>query len=100
MYAIVRKNTFDPEKLTHAAGTLAEFRALHAAQPGYAGSIEIEVGAAERLVVNLWDTQQHASAGQAVLVPHVQRLLEPLMAGPTQVIGAAQVSATDLAPRG
>ena len=97
MYAIIRKNTFDPEKLTRAAGTLSEFRKLHSAQPGYAGSIEIDVAAAGRVVINLWETEQDAKAGQAVLVPHVQRLLEPLMAGPSQLIGAGEVAATDLA---
>jgi hypothetical protein len=46
---------------------------------------------------NLWETEQDAKAGQAVLVPHVQRLLEPLMTGPSQLIGAGEVAATDLA---
>jgi hypothetical protein len=96
MYAIIRKNTFDHDKLTRAEGTLAEFRKLHAAQPGYAGSIEIDAGAAQSIVVNLWETEQDAQAGMAVLVPHVQRLLEPLMTGPSQFIGAGQVAATDL----
>jgi hypothetical protein len=99
MYAIIRKNTFDSDKLTRAAATLAEFRELHAAQPGYMGSIEIDAGAGQSIVVNLWQTEQDARAGLAVLVPHVQRLLEPLMAGPSQVIGAGEVAATDLASR-
>jgi hypothetical protein len=97
MYAIIRKNTFSPDKLTRAAGALAEFRELHAAQPGYAGSIEIDMAPAEHIVVHLWETEQDASAGLVVLVPHVRRLLEPLMAGPSQVIGAGQAATTDLA---
>ena len=99
MYAIIRKNTFDPDKLTRAQATLAEFRELHAAQPGYAGSIDIDAGDGHRVVVNFWQTEQDAQAGMAVLVPHVQRLLEPLMAGPSQFLGAGQVAATDLVPR-
>jgi hypothetical protein len=99
MYAIIRKNTFSRDKLTRAAGTLAEFRELHSAQPGYVGSVEIEVGDGTHVVVNLWQTERDAQAGMAVLVPHVQRLLQPLMAGPSQFIGAGEVVATDLASR-
>jgi hypothetical protein len=96
MYAVIRKNTFDPDQLIHAEGTLAEFRRLHAAQPGYAGSIEIDAGAAQSLIVNLWETEQDAQAGMAVLGPHVRRLLKPLMTDPSQLIGAGQVTAADL----
>ena len=98
MYAIIRKNVFDPDKLAHAASTLAEFRALHSAQPGYAGGIEIDTGNGERVVVNLWQTEHHASAGMAVLIPHVHRLMEPLMAAPSQLIAAGEVATIDLAP--
>ncbi len=82
MFAIIRKNTYDPTKLAHAGPALAEFQALHAAQPGYAGSIDIDVGDGQRIVVNLWRTEQDARADLEALVPHLQRLLEPLMAGP------------------
>jgi hypothetical protein len=99
MYAIVRKNEYDPEKLAHAADMLGELRQLHSAQPGYVGSIEIDAGGGQRVVVNLWETEQDASAGQTVLLPHVQRLLEPLMVGPSQLITVGEVAATDLAPQ-
>jgi hypothetical protein len=99
MYAIVRKNTYDPERLADAADTLGELRQLHSAQPGYVGSIEIDAGDGHRVVVNLWETEQDASAGQTVLVPHVRRLLEPLMVGPSQLIAVGEVAATDLAPQ-
>lgn len=96
MYAIVRKNTYNPAKLGQAKHALEEFQALHAAQPGYAGSIDIDVGQGQRIIVNLWHTEQHARAGQTVLAPHVQRLLEPLMAGPSQLIGSGEVATSDL----
>jgi len=99
MYAIIRKNTYDPAKLAHAGPALAEFQALHAAQPGYAGSIDIDAGEGQRIVVNLWQTEQDARAGLAVLVPHLQRLLEPLMAGPSQLVGFGEVAASDLTRR-
>jgi hypothetical protein len=96
MYAIIRKNTYDPAKLANAGRTLGEFQALHAAQPGYAGSIDIDVGGEQHVVVNLWQTEQDARAGLTVLGPAVQRLLEPLMAGPSQLLGFGDVAASDL----
>ena len=99
MYAIIRKNTYDPGKLAQAGPALAEFQALHAAQPGYAGSIDIDAGQGQRLIVNLWHTEQHARAAMTVLLPHVQRLLGPLMAGPSQLLAAGEVATTDLPPQ-
>jgi hypothetical protein len=96
MYAIVRKNTYDPANLAHAAPALAEFQALHEAQPGYAGSIDINAGAGQRIIINLWQTEQHARGGLTVLGSAVQRLLEPLMTGPSQIVGFGEVAASDL----
>lgn len=98
MYAIIRKNTFSPGKLAQAGPALAEFQALHTAQPGYVGSIDIDVGQGQRVVVNLWQTEQDARSGQTILLPHVRRLLEPLMTGPSQLVGSGEVAASDLTP--
>jgi len=99
MYAIIRKNTYDPGKLAQARPALTEFQALHAAQPGYAGSIDVDTGRGQRIIVNLWHTEQDARAGMTVLVPHVERLLGPLLTGPSQLIGSGEVAASDLTPR-
>jgi hypothetical protein len=96
MYAIIRKNTYDPAKLAEAGPALTEFQGLHAAQRGYAGSIDVDAGDGQRIVVNLWQSEQEARAGQTVLVPHLQRLIEPLMTGPSQLVGFGQVAASDL----
>jgi hypothetical protein len=96
MFAIIRKNTFSPGKLAQAGPAMAEFQALHAAQPGYVGSIDIDVGRGQRVAVNLWQTEQDARSGQTILVPHVRRLLEPLMTGSSQLIGSGEVAASDL----
>ena len=99
MYAIIRKNTYDPGKLAQAGNALAEFQALHAAQPCYVGSIDVDIGQGQRIIVNLWQTQQDAHAGMTVLIPHVQRLLGPLTAGPSELVGSGEVAITDLTPR-
>lgn len=96
MYAIIRMNTYDPVKLAQAGPALAEFQQLHAAQPGYAGSIDIDAGDGQRVIVNLWQTEQDARAGMTMLVPHLQHLLEPLMAAPSQLVGVGEVAASDL----
>ena len=99
MYAIIRKNTYDPGKLAQAGPALAEFQALHAAQPGYAGSIDVDTGQGQRIIVNLWHTEQDARAGMTLLIPHVERLLQPLMAGPSQLVGTGELAASDLTPQ-
>ena len=91
MYAILRMNTYDPEKLAAAADRMAEFDRLHAAQPGAEGSIGVDLGEGRRFVLNLWESVEASRAGQRVLVPHLQRLLVPLMSGPSQFLGAGPV---------
>lgn len=96
MYAIVRDNRYDPAKLAQGQAQLDEFQALHARQPGYRGSIVVDAGNGRWLTINLWETQEHAASALSALVPEVQRLLEPLMAGPSQAIGAGPVAQIEL----
>jgi len=49
------------------------------------------------IAVNLWQSEHDAVAGRAAIGMQVQRLLEPLMATPSQLLGADEVVATDLA---
>lgn len=96
MYAIVRDNTYDPAKLAQGGEQLAEFQALHARQPGYRGTIVVDAGNGRWLAVNLWETEEHATAALPAMMPEVQRLIEPMMAGPSHLIGAGPVVLTDL----
>ncbi len=91
MYAILRLNTYDPEKLAAASDRMGEFDRLHAAQPGFEGSASVDLGEGRRFVLNLWDSVESSQAGQRVLVPHLERLLLPLMSAPSQFIGAGPV---------
>ncbi len=94
MYAIVRHYPYDTTKRGGQDRALAEVQALHASQPGYAGSLVIDDG--HRLIaVNLWDTEQAAAAGRVAIGPQVQHLLEPLMAGPSELIAAGEVLASE-----
>lgn len=96
MYAIVRENTFEQAKLAQGEKHFAEFQELHAQQPGYSGTIVIDAGEGRQLSVNLWDTEEHASAALPAMVPVVRRLIEPMMTGPSRPIGAGPVVLTDL----
>jgi hypothetical protein len=94
MYAILRQYPYHPERLADGRQALAEVQALHASQPGYAGSFVIDDG--QRLIaLNLWDDEQTAAAGRTAIGPEVQRLLEPLMAGPSDVIAVGEVLTSD-----
>ena len=96
MYAVVRENTYDPTKLAQGSEQFAEFQALHASQPGYRGTIVVDAGNGRHLIVNLWATEEDATAALPKVAPAVQRLLGPLMAGPSQLIGTGPVVLTDL----
>ncbi|MEA2485689.1 MAG: hypothetical protein QOD46_800 [Actinomycetota bacterium] len=96
MYAIVRLNTFDEQKLAAAADDVAAFDRLHSSQPGYVGNLVVDLDPGRRLVVNLWDSEQDAVSALSILGPEVDRILTPLMNAPPQLIGTGPVSSTDL----
>jgi hypothetical protein len=43
MYAVLRLNSFDPAKLAASREQLEEFDRVHAAQPGYVGSVVVDL---------------------------------------------------------
>jgi hypothetical protein len=99
MFATVREGTYDPERLRQGQAQLEEFAALRAQQPGYAGSLTVDAGGGRTLTLALWESEAQAEAARAVLEPEAQRLMGPLWAAPTQVIGRGPVLRTDLAKR-
>jgi hypothetical protein len=96
MYAVLRLNSFDPVKLVVSADGLKEFDKIHAAQPGYVGSVVVDLGAGRRFALNLWETEQRSASAMQILSPEVGRLLGPLMAAPSQLIGSGPVLSSDL----
>jgi hypothetical protein len=53
MYAVLRLNSFDPAKLAASGERLEEFDRVHAAQPGYVGSVVVDLGESRRFALNL-----------------------------------------------
>ncbi len=98
MYAVVRLNSFDVNKLTAGADKLNEFDQTHAAQPGYLGSVVVDLQAGRRLALNLWESEEHAADARSVLGQEVGRLLNPLMSRPSELLGAGPVISADLRP--
>lgn len=91
MYAVVRVNTWDNAKRAAAAGDVAEFDRIHTEQPGFLGSLVVDLGDGCNAILNFWKSQEHATAALPVVGAAVRRLLEPLMAEPSQLIGAGDV---------
>lgn len=99
MYAIVRRNSFDPGKVADARASLLEFDRVHAAQSGFIASIVIDEPDGRRLAINLWESERHATAALTTIRPEVGRLLTPLMVRPSELIGVGPVVGTDQLPR-
>jgi hypothetical protein len=99
MYAVVRDNRYDPAKLAEGQAQLDEFQALHDRQPGALGTLMVDAGDHRWITINLWDSQEHAAAALPGLVPEVQRLIEPLLAAPSQLIAAGPIRLDTLTGR-
>ena len=95
MFAIVRLNSFDQIKLA-ASPALEQFDQIHRTQPGYVGTIVVDLQAGRRLMLNLWESEEYSAAALSVLGPEVGRLLEPLMSHPSELVSAGPVISTDL----
>lgn len=91
MYALVRNNSFAQAMLARGGQQFAEFDALHAGQPGYRGTVSIDIGNGRQLAVNLWESEESAIAALPVMGPAVKRLLEPMRGGPSELVGAGPV---------
>ena len=96
--AVLRINSFDPDKLAEGQEQLAEFNRLHAAQPGFLGTVTVDLGEGRQFALNLWDSEEHRVSGLDALGPAVERLVKPLLAGPSELIGFGPVIASDGIP--
>lgn len=100
MIAVVRRSAYDPEALARGQAQMARFERIHAAQPGYAGNVVVDLGDGDRFVVTLWASRQHAAAARTALGPVVRELLEPMERSPSRLLGVGPVVTTDLALAG
>jgi hypothetical protein len=99
MHAIVRSYQYDPKDRSSARRAAADSQALHAAQPGYAGSLVIDDGKA-LTAVNLWESEQAAAANREAIGAQVRRLIAPFVASSSQIIAVGEVTTCDLGRTG
>jgi hypothetical protein len=96
VYAVIRETVYDTERLANHSRELDEFQTLHAAQPGYQGNIVVDTRDGRRITVTLWASEAHSTAARRALEPEVRRLLAPLMATPSRIIGVGLVVTADV----
>lgn len=96
MYSVIRENFYDTQKLENSGKQMQEFHHIHAAQPGYRGNVVVDLSGGHMLIVTLWESESQAKAAREALEPYIQRLLVPLMARPSHLVGAGAVVVSDL----
>ncbi len=96
MYAVARLNSFDPNKLAAAGDELEQADPAHRTQPGYAGTVVVDLHEGRHLIPNFWDSEEHSAAALSMLGPEVGRVLNPVMSEPSELIGLGAVLFTDL----
>ena len=96
MYAVVRETIYRPDRPLAERPEFTAFQDAHAAQPGYRGTIVTHLGDGRHVTVTLWDTAEHMDAARNAIGPAVKRLIEPLMAQPTRLLGTGEVAYTDI----
>lgn len=99
MHGVLRINSFDPERVAAGAALLGEFDAIHAAQPGFVGTVTVDLGGGRRFVLNLWESDEDRVRGLAALGPAVERLVNPLLREPSELIGVGPVETFNLVIR-
>ena len=96
MHAVIREATYESDRPLHESEQFKEIQTLHGRQPGYAGTFVIDAGDGVLFTVTLWETPQHATAARVVLEPAVRRLLHPVMAAPSRLLGAGPLVVRDV----
>ena len=96
MYAVARLNTYDLDKLTAAGDSLTDFDIAHASQPGYLGSLVVDLQHGQRLILNLWQSEEHSVAARAALGSQIGRAINPLLTQPSHFLGSGSVLSADL----
>jgi len=98
MYAVFRETRYGPDRDVVSTAGYQEFNAVHAAQPGYRGTVVADVGEGRLLTVTLWETAEAMAAARNTLGPVVARVLDTLMTAPAVLLGTGRVVVNDLAP--
>jgi hypothetical protein len=95
MHAVVRETRYPRDMPIEQTPEFKEFQEIHARRPGYRGTVVVNAGDGRFLTVTLWDTADSMAAARMALEPVVERLLNPLMTAPSQLLGTGRVVVDD-----
>ena len=95
MYAVIREGAFQGATGGQPDAARAAFAALRARQPGFAGSLTVDLGAGKRAIVTLWEDERASVAARGTLEPEAAKLA----GGPSRVVYQGEVVADDLTTR-
>lgn len=96
MYAVFRENTYPTDIRIERDRGFVEFQKKHADQPGYLGNMVVEAGDGRYLSITLWTSEADMKAARQALGPVVSKLLDPLMAAPSKLLGTGRVIVNDV----
>ncbi|MGH8671873.1 MAG: hypothetical protein ACREUA_07535 [Burkholderiales bacterium] len=96
MYAVIRETSYAPDKPIYESQEFREFQQAHAHLRGYTGTVVADVGSGRFLTLTLWETAEDMVSARETIGPVVQRLLDPLMAAPSKLLGTGPVVVNDL----
>jgi hypothetical protein len=96
MQAVLRLNTFRTDSLPEAVEALSELEQQHTDKEGYVGTLTVDLGQGRFFVANVWDNEEHRLAGLRALGPVVDQLINPLLSGPSELIGVGAVLPSNL----
>ena len=96
MFAVIRETTYPTDAPLGARPEFIRFQEMHAAQPGYRGTIVTHLGGGRHITATLWDTVDAMNAARDIIGPTVEELIAPLMSAPTKLLGTGEVAYTDL----
>jgi len=95
MYAVIRESASPSVPTEQLRAGRTEFEALRARQPGFVGSLTVEIGDGKRALVTVWESQQAQQASTAVMAPQAERLT----GATSRIIYQGEVSGNDLTGR-
>jgi|SRR5690348_16484501 len=97
MEAVLRINTFETKNLRQAMRAMQELEHAHADFPGYLGTLTVDLGEGRVFVANLWSSEKERLAGLAGLGALADRLLTPLLAKPSELVGIGTIVSSNAA---
>ena len=96
MFAVFRETTYPTGLDLRESPEFQEFQKAHSERPGYKGTVVTNTGGGRFLTVTLWETAEDMHAAREALGPVVGRLLDPLMASPSTLLGTGEVIVNDI----